>query len=127
MFLLDTQLAFWWQTGDSQIPDAAVSLISNNSDPVFVSRVSLWELAIKASIGKLRIDLELFAEQINTIGFTWLPLENKHILKVATLPLFHDHKDPFDRLLVAQSMSDSLILVTTDTKLERYGKTIRVL
>jgi len=60
-------------------------------------------------------------------GFSWLPIENEHVIQVATLPTFDDHKDPFDRLLVAQSMTEPLILLTTDEKLARYGSTIRVM
>jgi PIN domain nuclease of toxin-antitoxin system len=73
-------------------------LIEQNDDEVMVSRVSQWELAIKTSVGKLRIDL----------------------------PLYNDHRDPFDRLLVAQSLSEPLILLTTDARLARYGSTVRV-
>ncbi|CDH43615.1 type II toxin-antitoxin system VapC family toxin [Candidatus Contendibacter odensensis] len=125
-FLIDTQLAFWWQTGDRKIPIEARTLVKQSVEPVLVSRVSLWELAIKANVGKLKIDLALFAEQVSVIGFSWLPIENEHVLQVATLPLFDDHKDPFDRLLVAQSLSEPLILLTTDAKLACYGSTIRV-
>lgn len=125
-FLIDTQLAFWWQTGDGKISAEVQTLIQHSIEPVFVSRVSLWELAIKASVGKLKIDLAMFAEQVSVIGFAWLPIENEHLLQVATLPRFDDHKDPFDRLLVAQSLSEPLILLTTDAKLARYGSTIRV-
>jgi PIN domain nuclease of toxin-antitoxin system len=124
--LIDTQLAFWWQTGDYKISAEVRTLIQRSTEPVFVSRVSLWELAIKASAGKLKMDLAMFAEQVSAIGFTWLPIENEHLLQVVTLPRFDDHKDPFDRLLVAQSLSEPLILLTTDAKLACYGSTIRV-
>lgn len=124
--LLDTQLAFWWQTGHPRLPEEARALVENSVEPVYVSRVSLWEMAIKASIGKLRVDLPVFAAQVGVIGFSWLPIENEHVLYVAKLPLFDDHKDPFDRLLVAQSLSEPLILLTTDVKLARYGGVVRV-
>lgn len=97
------------------------------ADEVFVSRVSLWELTIKAGLGRVRIDLSVFAEQVDSMGFTWLPIENAHILTLTVLPTFDDHRDPFDRLLVAQSMSEPLILLTVDGKLERYGSTVRVI
>lgn len=84
-------------------------------------------MAIKIGLGKLRIDLPRFAQQVPADGFVWLPIENHHVLQMASLPVFDDHKDPFDRLLVAQSVSEPLILVTTDAKLARYGTTIRVL
>jgi PIN domain nuclease of toxin-antitoxin system len=97
------------------------------ADAVFVSHASLWEMAIRLSIGKLRIDLPRFAKQIEATGFEWLDIRNAHLLAVATLPLFEDHRDPFDRLLVAQSSTEPLILLTADAKLERYGATVRVL
>ena len=124
--LLDTQLVYWWQADQVRLPDSARQLIEQNDDAVMVSRVSQWELAIKASVGKLRIDLPLFTEQVSVIGFSWLPIESHHVLQVATLPLYNDHKDPFDRLLVAQSLSEPLILLTTDARLARYGSTVRV-
>lgn len=124
--LLDTHFAFWWQTGDARLTPEVQRLVENAGE-VFISRVSLWELAIKAGLGKLRIDLPVFAEQVEAMGFTWLPIENAHILRLADLPSFDDHKDPFDRLLVAQSLSEPLILLTIDNKLARYGSTIRLL
>lgn len=125
--LLDTQLAFWWQTGSHRLSNKARQLIETSAELVLVSRVSLWEIAIKSSIGKLRIDLPVFAAQVESMGFCWLPIENSHILELAQLPTFPDHKDPFDRLLVAQSLSEALILLTIDAKLARYGNTVRVL
>lgn len=124
--LLDTHFAFWWQTGDPRVTEEVRSLVEA-AEEVFVSGVSLWELTIKASLGKVRIDLSAFAEQVETMGFTWLPIENAHILMLPDLPTFDDHRDPFDRLLVAQSMSEPLILLTVDGKLARYGSTVRVI
>lgn len=124
--LLDTHFAFWWQTGDPRVTEEVRSTVEA-AEKVFVSGGSLWELTIKASLGKVRIDLSAFAEQVETMGFTWLPIENRHILKLPDLPTFDDHRDPFDRLLVAQSMSEPLILLTVDGKLARYGSTVRVI
>lgn len=124
--LLDTHFAFWWQTGDRRVTKEVRGMVEA-ADEVFVSRVSLWELTIKAGLGRVRIDLSVFAEQVDSMGFTWLPIENAHILTLTVLPTFDDHRDPFDRLLVAQSMSEPLILLTVDGKLERYGSTVRVI
>jgi PIN domain nuclease of toxin-antitoxin system len=123
--LLDTHFAFWWQTGDPRVT-AEIRGMVEGADQVFVSRASLWELTIKAGLGKVRIDLPVFAEQVDAMGFTWLPIENAHVLTLTVLPTFDDHRDPFDRLLVAQSMSEPLILLTADRKLGRYGSTVRV-
>lgn len=123
--LLDTHFAFWWQTGDPRVT-AEIRGMVEGADQVFVSRASLWELTIKAGLGKVRIDLPVFAEQVDAMGFTWLPIENAHVLTLTFLPTLDDHRDPFDRLLVAQSMSEPLILLTADRKLGRYGSTVRV-
>ena len=123
--LLDTHFAFWWQTGNVRVtPQVRQWVLAG--DEVFVSSVSLWELTIKASLGHVQLDLPVFAEQVGAMGFSWLPIRNEHILALADLPHHDDHRDPFDRLLVAQSRSEPLILLTVDTKLTRYGATVRV-
>jgi PIN domain nuclease of toxin-antitoxin system len=124
--LLDTHLILWWQGLRARVPAAARDLIEGTDAPVYVSRASLWEIAIKVNLGKLRVDLPRFCERVAADGFSWLPIENAHILRVAALPAFADHKDPFDRLLVAQSLSEPLVLLTADAKLARYGSTVRV-
>ena len=124
--LLDTHFALWWQTGDPRVTDEVRQLVET-ADEVLVSQVSLWELTIKAGLGKLRIELPVFVEQVEAMGFAWLPIDNAHILKLADLPSLDDHRDPFDRLLVAQSLAEPLILLTVDGKLARYGSTVRVI
>lgn len=124
--LLDTHIAVWWLIRGGRVPTTARSLIENSLEPVVISRVSLWEMAIKVSTGKLDIDLPRFIEKAAASGFTWLDIKNEHLLAVAALPLADDHRDPFDRLLVAQSRSEPLILLTVDAKLARYGETVRV-
>ncbi len=123
--LLDTHFAFWWQTGDARIT-ASVRKVIESAEAVFVSRASLWELTIKAGLGRLHIDLPVFAAQVEAMGFTWLDIRNEHILGLAGLPACDDHKDPFDRLLVAQSRAEPLILLTVDSKLVRYGDTVKL-
>lgn len=125
-FLLDTHLILWWQGMRAKVPAAARDLIEGTDAPVYVSRASLWEIAIKVNLGKLRVDLPRFCERVAADGFSWLPIENAHILQLTALPALADHKDPFDRLLVAQSLSEPLILLTADVKLARYGSTVRV-
>lgn len=125
--LLDTHLIVWWQGMRDKVPTLAQTLIEDSQDPVYVSRASLWELSIKVGQGKLHLDLPRFCERIQADGFSWLPIENSHLLTFAKLPQFDDHKDPFDRLLVAQSLSEPLILLTADSKLPRYGETVKLI
>lgn len=72
------------------------------------------------------IALPRFSAAVHAQGFLWLPTRNEHLLAVAGLPVFEDHRDPFDRLPVAQSLTEPLLLVTGDQKLARYGVTVRV-
>lgn len=123
--LLDTQLAIWWQISAKSIAPRTLSTVQD-ADAVFVSRASLWEMASKIGLGKLNIDLPLFAQRIEASGFRWLDIKTEHILQLNELPRFDDHKDPFDRLLVAQSLSEPLVFLTADEKLSRYGGTIKV-
>jgi len=124
--LLDTQLALWWLLRSRQVPARARQLVEQTTDPVFISRASLWEMAIKISIGKLVLDLPRFIQMAESSGFQWLDITNQHLLAVAGLTVFGDHRDPFDRLLVAQSRTEPLILLTADNTLDRYGATIQI-
>ena len=124
--LLDTQIIFWWTLADPKLPLGAKTLIAN-ADEVFVIAVSNWELDIKVSTGKLNLDLADFAQQVSQDGFQVLKMEPRHANRVSLLPLFDDHKDPFDRMLIAQSLEEPLIFVTTDRKLARYAPTVTVL
>jgi PIN domain nuclease of toxin-antitoxin system len=125
--LLDTHLVLWWEVNHPRLSKSARDLIQNSTEPVFVSRASLWEIAIKLSLGRLRMDLDKFIVNIEAHRFKWLDIKNEHLLAVATLPVFDDHKDPFDRLLVAQSLTEPLVFLTVDSTLARYGSTVRVL
>ncbi len=124
--LLDTHLALWWEANHPRLPKAAKELVRNEAEAVLVSRASLWEIAIKISIGRLKMDIAKFARNIERHGFEWLDIKNAHLLAVAALPAFDDHRDPFDRLLVAQSRTEPLVLLTADSFLARYGSTVRV-
>ena len=124
--LLDTCLAIWWEANHPNLSQTARDLVLRANDGVYVSRVSLWEMAIKVNLGRLKLDLGRFAQRIELDGFRWLGIETEHILAYTSLPTFSDHKDPFDRLLIAQSLAEPLILLTADAGLARYGATVRL-
>lgn len=124
--LLDTHLVLWWQANHPRLPDVVRDLVCNQAEAVFISRASLWEMAIKVSLNRLRVDLAQLTRNVDSQGFEWLDIRNEHLLAVADLPVFEDHKDPFGRLLVAQSLTEPLILLTADEKLGRYGATVRL-
>lgn len=123
--LLDTHLIIWWEANHPRLPKAVTQLVNYEAEEVFISRASLWEIAIKISTNRLKMDIAKFADNVEKHGFTWLDIKNEHLLAVATLPVFDDHRDPFDRLLVAQSKIEPLVLLTVDSKLARYGSTVR--
>lgn len=124
--LLDTHLVIWWEANHPRLPGIVKEWVCDEAESVFVSRASLWEIAIKIANGKLRMDAAKFASNVEQQGFEWLDIKNDHLLAVANLPLHDDHRDPFDRLLVAQSRCEPLVLLTVDAKLARYGETVRV-
>jgi PIN domain nuclease of toxin-antitoxin system len=124
--LLDTHLVLWWEANHPRLPKRVTELVCNDAEAVFVSRASLWEIAIKISVGRLKMDIARFTHNVEQHGFEWLDIKNDHLLAVATLPASDDHRDPFDRLLVAQSQTEPLVLLTADSVLARYGSTVRV-
>jgi PIN domain nuclease of toxin-antitoxin system len=125
--LLDTHLVLWWLNGDPRLPQPVVERVQAAEAEVFVSQASLWEMAIKVSIGRLRVDLPELERQVPLQGFRWLPIRTTHLLAVAELESGGDHRDPFDRLLVCQSRTEPLLLLTVDRQLGRYGATVIVL
>jgi PIN domain nuclease of toxin-antitoxin system len=115
--LLDTQI-FIWVTQDSPRLTAQARAIMLEAAEVFVSAASIWEIAIKAALGKLQADPERMTEAIRASGFTELPVSAAHAAGVGRLP--DHHRDPFDRLLVAQALAEPLRLLTADGRLARY-------
>jgi PIN domain nuclease of toxin-antitoxin system len=123
--LLDTHAFLWWVEGTPALGRRARAAVSNPDNEVFFSIASCWELAIKLSLGKLRLTqrLERFIpEQLTRNGFVLFGVELRHVLRVADLP-FH-HRDPFDRVLVAQALQDQLAIVSADRVFRKYGVTV---
>ena len=122
--LLDTHTLLWTYWGDAQMSATAIRLVTDPANRILVSPASHWEIAIKMKTGKLILRepfLDFVQHAIFDNGFDILPIEPKHTAWVATLP-FH-HKDPFDRLLVAQALAESIPLVSVDATLDAYGVT----
>lgn len=125
--LLDTHLVLWWLNGDPRLPQPVMERVQAEQAEVFVSQASLWEMAIKASIGRLQVDLPELERQVPLQGFRWLPISNAHLLAVGDLETDGVQRDPFDRLLVCQSRVEPMLLLTVDTQLRSYGATVIVL
>jgi PIN domain nuclease of toxin-antitoxin system len=122
--LLDTHLVLWWLGDDPRLPQAVVERVREPEVEVSVSQASLWEMAIKRSLGRLRVDLNELERQVPLQGFRWLPIRNSHLLAVAELESGGEHRDPFDRLLVCQSRVEPMLLLTADSQLSLYGTTV---
>lgn len=119
--LLDTHALLWWSARSSALSDAARQAISDPSNEVFLSVVSAWEIQIKAQLGKLHLQRPLgaiVAEQQAQNGFRLLPVELDHVNALDRLPLHH--RDPFDRLLLAQALEGGLHLVSHDARFGAY-------
>ncbi len=119
--LLDTHVLLWWQADDPRLPRRMDRLILDPANEIFFSSVSLWEMAIKRSLGKLAFTgtLSGFADKIRTNqGFLHLPLEVPHLERLESLP--HHHRDPFDRLLIAQAIELKAAAITNDPAWKGY-------
>jgi len=120
--LFDTHIFLWFVYGDAQLNARARAFIEDPVNTCFLSMASIWETAIKVSTGKLTLAQPVdvfFAEQTQRNGISLLPIELAHATRVATLP-FHHH-DPFDRLLVAQSLTENMPLLSADAVLDAYS------
>ena len=120
--LLDTHSFLWFVTNDAQLSARALALISDPANDVFISPATFWEVAIKVSIGKypLTVPFDSFfttALTANTISI--LPIEIRHAAMVAAMPMHH--KDPFDRMIAAQSLVEQISVVSVDVALDSYG------
>lgn len=121
--LLDTHVLVWWLHGDPRLSQRARARVSG-AKRVCVSTISLWEVAIKASTGRMTVDMDDMVASIAAYGFDALSIGYDHAMALTTLPLIH--RDPFDRMLVAQSLSESLVLLTADRVLSRYPANIEL-
>ncbi|HEY2794272.1 MAG TPA: type II toxin-antitoxin system VapC family toxin [Micromonosporaceae bacterium] len=114
--LLDTHVALWGLTGDKSLGDDLLDRLTHDPD-IFLSPVTIWEIAIKQALGKLAGPPDL-AERVRDMGFRELPITHTHALTAGRLP--HHHRDPFDRMLIAQAIVDDLTLATRDANILRY-------
>ena len=116
--LLDTHALLWWLRDDATLSKPARELIADPVNEVLVSAASVWEIAIKGALGKLTMRDDILNE-VPAEGFGWLPILPPHAGAVRDLP-WH-HRDPFDRLLVAQALVERVPLISADERLDAYG------
>jgi PIN domain nuclease of toxin-antitoxin system len=122
--LLDTHVFLWAVTANRRLKPGTREYLAR-ADAVYVSAASIWEIAIKARLGKIEADATFLADAIDGSGFRELPVSAHHAAAVAKLPLHHT--DPFDRLLLAQAFLEPLRFVTADGALAAYGGAVELL
>lgn len=119
--LLDTHAFLWWIMDDPRLSQRVKTILSENHNQIFLSSASGWEMAIKVKLGKLSLpkNFEFFVvRELRNNGIEVLPVQMSHALHVHRLPAHH--RDPFDRMLIAQSQLENLSLVTNDAQIVRY-------
>jgi PIN domain nuclease of toxin-antitoxin system len=121
-YLLDTHSFLWFLDGNSNLSSKAKKVIANPKNVIYISIASLWEIGIKLSLGKLNLDFELgdLKNEIIKNNFEILPLDFEHIIELTKLE--NQHKDPFDRILICQSLTENLTIITKDEHFRSYKK-----
>lgn len=120
--LLDTHAFLWWNTNDAQLSPAARKFIENPNNILLLSVVSVWEIVIKYKLGKLPLpeSPEIYIpKRLEYYQFQILPVNLSHVLRITHLA--PHHSDPFDRLLIAQSQSEKISIITVDKKIQQYS------
>lgn len=120
--LLDTHVVLWWLIDDSRLSDPLKDSLDHEPD-VYVSTATVWEVAIKHALGKLAGPPDL-PEQVRDSEFRSLPIADHHAIVAARLP--QHHRDPFDRMLIAQARTEGLTLVTRDPEIQKYDVPLRL-
>jgi len=117
-FLLDTQIFIRLMQGNSYLSQDLIKILKDPQNLVFISVASVWEIIIKRMNGKLKVPKNI-EKSIRRAGFSILSIDISHVLGVEKLPILH--KDPFDRILIAQAKEERCILITNDSKIKRYN------
>jgi len=117
--LLDTHILLWWVMADRKLSRALAAVIAAPESDVAVSAASIWEIIIKRMLGRIEVDVEDLLSSIASDGFSELPVRFSHARKLSELPRRHD--DPFDRILIAQSIAEGRRLVTGDDSILSYS------
>ena len=125
--LLDTHILLWAVAASRKLPTGARDLLIDPHNTILYSAASIWELAIKSGLGRkdFRVNVGQLLQAAAETGFTELPVTSTHAERVTTLPDLH--RDPFDRLLIAQALTEPALLLTNDAQLGEYGQHVRVL
>lgn len=126
--LLDTHTLLWCIENHPALSEKALLLIDNPNNNIFVSMVSFYEVAIKVNIGKLKLGktIEAFYAQTIVAQIEVLPVSSTYLTALCSLPLFPNHKDPFDRLIIATALTDNLAIISADNKFSLYNELVTI-
>ena len=119
--LLDTHTFLWWITADNRLSSSAREFITNGDNELFLSAATGWEIAIKAQLGRIKLPKgphSFIAEQLRLNSIQSLPIHMSHALHIYSLP--NHHRDPFDRMIIAQAQLEDLPILTMDSQIARY-------
>ncbi len=121
--LLDTHALVWYADNSPRLPETLRQELDDAQNECFVSIVSFWELATLTNLGRITLlpDLATWLAQVRANGFRILPIKDSHLARYAALPPVPDHRDPFDRLLIAQALTEDLTLISRDGKFADYA------
>jgi PIN domain nuclease of toxin-antitoxin system len=128
--LLDTQILIWFQLDDPQLTNRVRTMIEDPNNRIFVSHLSFMEITIKQTVNRLptfMIPMKELAKKVETDGFTSLPISFAHIITYHQIPLHDDHRDPFDRLILATALAEQMPIISADDKFKRYQDIIEVI
>lgn len=129
-YLIDTQILIWYQLNDRQLSPKSRTIIDDGANKILVSQVSLFEIAIKQKIGKLpEIDASMqdLLKLIEQDDFDILQITNQHIAYYEQVPLLEEHKDPFDKLIIATAMQEKMPIISADAKFTLYKDLITLI
>ena len=126
-YLLDTHCLIWFQENNPKIPQRVIAIMQDTANKILFSQVSLFEIAIKQKIGKLPAfvsSTDDVYEQALKDDFIFLPIRNSHIYTYEQIPLKEEHRDPFDRLIIAAALKENAVILTVDKNFSLYGDII---
>ena len=129
-YLLDTHTLIWFQKNNPRLPKKVVSIIEDPNNIILFSQISLFELEIKKKVGKMPEFLVSSEEVYNqgiVDGFSFLNIQNNHIFRYSEVELFDNHRDPFDRLLIATAMEEKAMILSGDEKFKLYEDVVEVI
>jgi len=127
-YLIDTHTAIWYIQGDVRLSEKARKIIDTPRNQIYFSVISLWEIVIKINIGKLELtkDYHAFRDLLEQIGFQKLNLDEKYFDNYLNLSIIQNHRDPFDRMLIARAIAENIPIISADTKFDLYPEVQRI-